>query len=118
MPKVFHVNWFGQDEDGSFLWPGFGDNLRVLEWILKRVDGQCAAAESAVGAIPKITDLNVAELNLSEKTQQKLFEIRKQDWQEELESQEKFFAKIGTRLPQEIWQEHRALRRRLGLTED
>lgn len=118
MPKVFHVNWFGQDDEGRYLWPGFGDNIRVLEWILKRVDGACQAAETPLGGIPQARDLNTDGLSLPAATLTQLFQVRKEDWKEELESQERFFAKIGTRLPSEMWDEHRALKRRLGLAED
>ncbi len=115
LPKVFHVNWFRTDQNGKFLWPGFGDNLRVLEWILGRVSGKAGAAETALGFQPRSTDLNLVGLNISDDDVAELLSVHTEDWQEEIESQETFFNKIGPKLPETIWTEHRALRKRLGL---
>lgn len=115
MPRVFHVNWFRQDESGKFLWPGFGDNIRVLEWIFGRVSGKIGARESALGLQPRMEDLNVNGLSLSAQALEQLFAIHIEDWAEELESQELFLKKIGTKLPGDIWMEHYGLRQRLGI---
>jgi phosphoenolpyruvate carboxykinase (GTP) len=115
MPEVFHVNWFRTDEGGKFLWPGFGDNMRVLEWVLGRVAGTAKAIETPLGFQPRSEDLNLQELGLSPSALEELLTVRPQDWTDEIESQEKFLQKIGSKLPAEIWEEHRALRRRLGI---
>lgn len=115
MPSVFHVNWFRTDDNGKFLWPGFGDNMRVLEWVLGRVSGKTGAVESALGFQPRPEDLNLAGLNVDAAGLSELLAVKTADWQEEIESQEKFFNKIGPKLPKEIWDEHRALKQRLGL---
>ncbi|MBX7145386.1 MAG: phosphoenolpyruvate carboxykinase (GTP) [Oligoflexia bacterium] len=115
MPRIFHVNWFRQDETGKFLWPGFGENIRVLEWIFNRINGTAGARESALGLQPRMEDLNVAGLGLTQKATDELFAIYLEDWAEELESQENFLKKIGTKLPGDIWMEHYGLRQRLGI---
>lgn len=115
LPKVFHVNWFRLSDEGAFLWPGFGDNMRVLEWILGRVEGTKGATESALGFVPSASDLNLAGLDMSPSALEQLLAVRSAEWAEELESQEAFFNKIGSKLPTAIWEEHRALRKRLGL---
>lgn len=114
LPKIFHVNWFRQDDNGKFLWPGFGDNMRVLEWILGRVAGHAAANESVLGLMPKGKDLNLAGLNLSESQIDQLLSINSQEWSRELSSQEEFLTSIGAKLPKEIMAEHEALRERLS----
>lgn len=115
MPKVFHVNWFRTNPDGKFLWPGFGDNMRVLEWILGRVSGKAGATETALGFQPRTEDLNVQGLSIDKDVLAELLAVRSEDWKDEIESQEAFFKKIGNKLPKEILAEHRALRERLGL---
>ncbi len=115
LPQIFHVNWFRLNEHGKFLWPGFGDNLRVLEWILNRVDEKVAATESPLGWLPKTGDLNLEGLNIETKQYAELFKIDSQDWVEDLKSQREFFDKIGSKLPAEINSEAAALQKRLGL---
>lgn len=115
LPKIFHVNWFKQNEDKKFLWPGFGDNMRVLEWILARVDGKLEARESAIGLQPDIKDISVDGLNLSAETVEALHKVSPEEWQEEITSQEAFFAQIGEKLPKAIMQEHLDLKKRLGI---
>ncbi len=113
-PKLFHVNWFRMDETGKFIWPGFGDNLRVLEWIIERVTGKAEAVESPIGYLPKANSINLEGLNISrEKLESTLLNIDLDDWIAEAESQMEFFNKIGDTLPQEILQEHQKLLKRL-----
>lgn len=113
LPKIFHVNWFRQDENGKFLWPGFGDNMRVLEWVLGRVNGSASAIDTPIGLMPKAKDLNLAGLGLSESSVEKLLSLNKADWIEEVASQEDFLSSIGSKMPKEIIAEHESLKERV-----
>ena len=99
-PKIFHVNWFRQDEDGNFIWPGFGDNMRVLLWILDRCAGNADAVESPIGYLPK--DIDTTDLDISEETLKELLSVDKEVWQKEIAGIEEYFAQFGDRLPEEI----------------
>ncbi|MBI4970728.1 MAG: phosphoenolpyruvate carboxykinase (GTP) [Candidatus Omnitrophica bacterium] len=106
-PKIFHVNWFRTDHDGRFLWPGFGENLRVLKWIIERCEGRGEAVESPIGFLPKLIDttgLNIAPSILNE-----LFKVDRDAWLAELEDQQNFLSGFGAKLPAEIWQKYHAL---------
>jgi phosphoenolpyruvate carboxykinase (GTP) len=113
-PKVFHVNWFRKGPDGKFLWPGFGENVRVLKWMLDRSQGKGSAAETPIGFVPAADALPLDGLDISAKTMGDLLHVDPQDWAHELEETGKFFHKFGKRLPQELWQEHEKLGARLG----
>jgi len=113
IPKIFHVNWFKTDEKGNFLWPGFSENLRVLEWIIDRCRSKVDAVPTPIGYIPDMKDLNMTGLKLPAGIMKKLFEINKHEWLAELEDQKKFFGIFGKKLPKEILQEHKALERRI-----
>lgn len=112
-PKIFRVNWFRQDENGKFIWPGFGENLRVLQWIVERCKGEGKADETAIGYLPALDGLNREGLDLSDERLRLLLDVKKQGWYDELESQTEFFKKFGYTLPIEIWDEHEALADRL-----
>ncbi|MCM8770786.1 MAG: phosphoenolpyruvate carboxykinase (GTP) [Candidatus Omnitrophica bacterium] len=112
-PKIFHVNWFRTDEKGNFLWPGFGENLRILEWILQRCQGKVGAQETPIGYIPFISDIDMSGLELPPGTLEQLFKIDKKEWQEELKEIKKFFRQFKKDFPEELWQEYDALQRRL-----
>ena len=112
-PKVFQVNWFRTDENGKFLWPGFGENLRILEWILDRCNNKVKANQTPIGYIPKPEDIDLTGLNLSPGTLDKLLSIDNQEWLEELKEIKVFFDKFGKDLPRELWQEYKALSKRL-----
>jgi len=112
-PKIFHVNWFRQDENGDFLWPGFGENLRILEWILARCRGEVEGLKTAIGFIPNLEDIDMTGLDLPKEHMEKLFEINPNDWKQEMESVNDFFQKFGERLPLELWAQHESLKRRL-----
>ena len=112
-PAVFHVNWFRKDADGKFLWPGFGDNVRVLQWMHGRIHGTAEAAESAIGYIPTPDALNLDGLNLSSETVGQLLHIERGDWEHEWADQGKFFAQFGDHLPDGVAQQHTALKARL-----
>ncbi|MGZ0212044.1 MAG: phosphoenolpyruvate carboxykinase (GTP) [Actinomycetales bacterium] len=113
VPRIFQVNWFRKGPDGSFLWPGFGENSRVLEWILERVDGQVAAKESALGLLPRDGDLNIEGLGLSDETMEQLFAIDTQSWLAEAESTEEFFATFDGRVPAAVTRQLEQLKARL-----
>lgn len=112
-PKIFNVNWFRVDEDGHFIWPGFGDNLRVLEWILKRCDNEVDAVETAIGYVPKPEDINLE--GLKDFDEEKLASILKVDnakWAKEVAGVEEFYKKFGDKLPQELRDELNGLEER------
>jgi phosphoenolpyruvate carboxykinase (GTP) len=112
-PKIFHVNWFRMDEKGKFLWPGFGENLRVLEWILERCQKRIEAVKTPIGYIPLASHIDMTGLALSEGAMAKLLEVNGADWQEELKGIRKFFKTFKKDLPEELWQECEALEKRL-----
>ena len=112
-PKIFNVNWFRLDENGNFIWPGFGDNLRVLEWILKRCDNEVDAVETAIGYVPKPEDINLE--GLKDFDEEKLASILKVDnakWAKEAAGVEEFYKKFGDKLPQELRDELNGLEER------
>jgi len=111
--KIFHVNWFRTDEKARFLWPGYGENLRVIEWILDRCNNKIEAVETPIGYIPKISDIDMTGLNLPAGTLERLFSINRKEWLEELKDIKKFFMQFKKDLPSELWQEYRALLERL-----
>ncbi len=113
-PKVFHVNWFRQDENGNFLWPGYGENLRVLEWILARCNDEVGGFQTAIGFIPRPEDIDLTDLKLPRENMEKLFEIDPKAWREEMGDVAEFFKKFDDRLPVELWAQHEALNRRLN----
>ena len=112
-PKIFCVNWFRTDEDGKFMWPGFGENLRVIEWILDRCNNEVSAVETPIGYIPKKEDIDLNGLDLEEKVLDKLLAIDSKEWFVELESQKEFFDKFGKKLPNELWGGYNQLKKRL-----
>lgn len=114
MPKIFHVNWFRAGSDGKFLWPGFGENMRVLEWILSRVEGVGQGVETPIGVIPRSADLNCAGLDLSPAALQDLLSFDAAEWRDEATSHKEFLAELGERLPRAMRDECAALIQRLG----
>ncbi|MEP6809950.1 MAG: phosphoenolpyruvate carboxykinase (GTP) [Chthoniobacterales bacterium] len=105
-PGIFHVNWFRKGADGKFLWPGFGDNMRVLKWILDRVAGRVGAVDSPIGAVPRPEDLDTKGLNLSPETLSELLSVKPEQWRRELETQQEFFDTLGADLPTELTTQH------------
>ena len=102
LPKVFHVNWFRKDADGNFMWPGFGDNMRVLKWITERCAGQSNAAKTPIGLIPNGSDLDLSGLDLDQKVVDALLAIDPNIWRTEIEAIEEYFGSFGERIPSEI----------------
>ena len=101
-PKIFNVNWFRLDDEGHFIWPGFGDNLRVLEWILDRCEGKADAVETPIGFVPKAEDINLEGLDFSVDTLKSILEVDRDLWKTEAEGIEEFYQKFGDKLPQEL----------------
>ena len=112
-PKIFHVNWFRRGDDGKFLWPGYGENVRVLKWILERVEGRGAAHETPIGYVPAPNALTLDGLNISRDNIGELLRVSPEDWEEDLVDSREFFDKFGSRLPRELREEHENLSRRL-----
>ncbi len=113
-PKVFHVNWFRKGADGKFLWPGFGENVRVLKWILERAEGKAEAQETPIGFVPTPSSLTLDGLAISPQTINELLEVNAFDWATEQEGIGTFLAKFGDRLPTELREEQASLAKRLG----
>lgn len=113
-PKIFNVNWFRVDENGNFIWPGFGDNMRVLSWIIDRCEGKADAVETPIGYEPKPEDINREGLDISLDTIKELLKVDVDLWKEEAKGVREFFAKFGDRLPEELNEQLDALESRLG----
>ena len=112
-PRVFHVNWFRTDENGEFLWPGFGENLRVIEWILDRCRGEADAAKTPIGYVPSADSLDLTGLEIPRKTVDQLFAIDREEAYGETENIAAFFQQFGNRLPKAMWDQLESLRSRL-----
>jgi phosphoenolpyruvate carboxykinase (GTP) len=98
-PKIFHVNWFRRDQQGKFLWPGYGDNLRVLAWMLERVAGSAGATDTAIGALPRPQDLNVKGLDITPEALEELLHVDPTQWRHEVGEFRKYLTQFGSRLP-------------------
>ena len=113
-PKFFNVNWFRTDDEGHFIWPGFGDNMRVLDWMLKRIAGEVDAEETAIGYVPKAEDINIEGLDMSVDTVKGLLAIDKENWKKEVEGIKEFYAKFGDKLPKELAKQAEELEKKLN----
>ncbi len=101
-PEIFHVNWFKKDDEGNFMWPGFGDNMRVLLWILDRVSGKADAHDSEIGLLPTASDIDTTGLDMSADALDELLSVDKEAWREDVENIKEYFAQFGDKLPAEI----------------
>ena len=101
-PKIFNVNWFRTDDEGNFLWPGFGDNMRVLNWIIDRCEGNADANETAIGYVPKPEDIDLTDLDMDMDTLKSILEVDKDVWTKEAEEIEEHYKKFGDKLPEEL----------------
>ncbi|MPN49645.1 Phosphoenolpyruvate carboxykinase [GTP] [bioreactor metagenome] len=108
-PKIFNVNWFRTDDEGHFIWPGFGDNLRVLDWIIRRAFNEADAVNTPIGYMPLPEDINIDGLNINEATLRGLLNVDKALWQEEVKGIREFYKKFGDKVPQELIEELDAL---------
>ncbi len=113
-PKIFNVNWFRTDSEGHFIWPGFGDNMRVLDWILKRCEETVDADETAIGYVPKPEDINLEGCGVDEETLKGLLNVDTETWKKEAEGIKEFYKKFGDKLPKELNEELSALESRLN----
>ena len=114
LPKVFYVNWFRKDEDGNFLWPGFGENSRVLAYVFRRCNDQGETVETPIGLVPAAGELDTEGLDLSEKDLQTLLTVDEDKLKSEIEQVKEHLAKFGDDLPQEIRGQLEQLQGRLG----
>ena len=114
LPKIFHVNWFRKGSDGKFIWPGFGDNLRVIEWMLKRVEGSADALETPIGNVPRASDLNIDGLEIAPDALRELLHVDPEGWRQEMAAVGKYLEGYGDRTPSRLMEEQRRIATRLG----
>ena len=114
LPRVFHVNWFRKGDDGKFLWPGFGDNLRVIEWMIRRVEGQADAVETAIGFLPRPADLNTEGLEIAPGALEQLLGVDEAGWRHELDAVGSYLEGYGERAPRRLLEERQKTANRLG----
>ena len=112
-PKIFNVNWFRTDENGNYIWPGFGDNLRVIDWILKRCDGEVDAQETPIGYLPYPKDIDISGTDLTEEKLAEILDVDKIAWYYEAADIEQFYKKFGDRLPEKLAKQLRLLKKNL-----
>jgi len=115
MPRIFHVNWFRKGQDGKFLWPGFGENSRVLAWIFRRCEGKAEAVETPIGLVPPVGEggIETDGLEVTPEAMRELLEIDVDGWREQLPQAKEHLATFGDRLPAELAAELKALEQRL-----
>ena len=112
-PKIFNVNWFRTDDEGNFIWPGFGDNMRVLNWIIDRCEGKADAVETAIGYVPKAEDIDLTDLDFDRETLKSILEVDREVWQKEAAEIEAHYQKFGEQLPAELKAQLEALKANL-----
>ena len=115
LPRIFYVNWFRRDEDGGFLWPGFGENSRVLKWIIERIEGKAAAVETPVGHVPTPESIDTDGLEMAEEELEAALAVRVDEWRSEIPQIEEWFAKFSDTLPTQLRVELDGLKARLGM---
>jgi phosphoenolpyruvate carboxykinase (GTP) len=113
LPRIFFVNWFRKDAAGRFVWPGFGDNSRVLKWIVERLEGEAEASDTPIGRLPARESLDVSGLGLTDEQLDLLLTVDLEVWREEAALIGPAYEKFGDRLPEDLWRECRALVARL-----
>ncbi len=113
LPRIFYVNWFRRDDDGGFLWPGFGENSRVLKWAIERIEGKAAAVETPIGHVPTIESLDLDGLDMSREDIEAALRVDPEEWKQELPQITEWFDKFGDKLPAVLWTELDGLRARL-----
>jgi phosphoenolpyruvate carboxykinase (GTP) len=113
LPRLFYVNWFRKNASGKFAWPGFGENSRVLKWIVERLAGQAAAAATPIGNLPTADALDTEGLGISDSALDLLLSVDPSTWQDEAEHTREYFTMFGSHLPEQLWEEHDALLQRL-----
>ncbi len=113
LPRIYQVNWFRKGADGSFLWPGYGENSRVLDWVVRRLEGSVDAVSTPIGNLPHPTDLNLSGLELDDETLTELFAVEPKNWIDEADLTEQYYQGFGDHVPSALWDELHALRARL-----
>jgi len=113
-PKIYSVNWFRTDDDGKFIWPGFGDNIRVIKWVLDRASGRVGARETPMGLVPNVADLDLSGLKIAKEKMEKLFDVDREGWHAELQDIDKFLGQFGDHLPAEIRRQRDDFAKKLG----
>ena len=113
-PRIFYVNWFRKTADGKWLWPGYGENSRVLEWMCKRLEGTAGAVDTAIGRLPAVGALNLSGLDIAAENVSELLRVDGAAWSAEIPDIERHFAQFGDRLPARLREQVTALRERLG----
>jgi len=114
LPRIFYVNWFRRDDEGGFLWPGFGENSRVLKWVVERIDGQAAAVETPIGHVPAPGAIDTEGLELSDEALAAALAVDAEEWKAEIPQIQEWFEKFGDDLPAVLWTELDGLKARLG----
>jgi phosphoenolpyruvate carboxykinase (GTP) len=114
LPRIFQVNWFRRDADGGFLWPGFGENGRVLKWVVERLEGTAAAVETPIGRVPAPDSLDVSGLDMPAEQVQQALAVSADEWHRELPQITQWFEKFGDKLPSTMWDELEILKSRLA----
>ena len=117
LPRIYFVNWFRKGADGKFLWPGYGENSRVLKWIVGRLEGEAEAVDSPIGRLPTKASLDLSGLSIADAALDALLSVEPEVWAEEAALIPEFYKKFGDHLPAELWDQHAALTRRLGARE-
>jgi len=115
LPKIFYVNWFRRDHDGSFLWPGFGENARVLKWVVERIEGRATAHETPIGYVPTTESLDLDGLDMTPEQVRAALHVSPKEWETEVTQIQAWFQKFGNTLPATLQTELDALETRLGL---
>ena len=113
MPRVFYVNWFRKDDQGKFMWPGYGENSRVLKWVFERCDNKADAVDTPIGLLPTPESLDTKGLDIKPETLKKLLEVDTKAWRGEIESIRQHFAQFGNKLPKGLKDELDGLEKRL-----
>jgi phosphoenolpyruvate carboxykinase (GTP) len=114
LPKLFWVNWFRKGADGSFLWPGFGDNSRVLKWVIERVTGDGAAVDTPIGRVPSADAIDTSGIDITAATMAKILDVDAEAWRQEIPQIEAHYERMGSQLPDELRDELRELEKRLA----
>jgi phosphoenolpyruvate carboxykinase (GTP) len=113
-PRIYHVNWFRRDAQNKFLWPGYGENLRVLEWMLDRCAGKAGATDTAIGRLPRPEDIDTQGLNVSADALKALLNVDAGSWRKEAADMRAYFEQFGARMPAQLLEELKGLQARLG----
>src|SRR5690606_36758991 len=114
VPKIFAVNWFRRDSNGKFMWPGFGDNMRVLKWVVERCEDKSGAMETPIGNMPRYEDMEWSGIaGFSRETFDTLTHVDHDAWRAEIKDRDELFGKMGTRLPAEMTEQRKALEQTL-----